>query len=142
MKDPEKSSRKHPGDLRKHSISEKTRSDNTPSYKEEQYTALLCRDMKSLGRKYAQENVFKGKGEHHEIVISDELVRNSRQFRMLREKLQMREALFSKEFCELSEVCLPLPRPAASSSKKWLRSSQAVITLNLLSGNSRTRYLN
>jgi hypothetical protein len=90
------------GDLRKHSISEKTRSDNTPSFKEEQYTALLCRDMKSLGRKYAQENVFKGKGEHHEIVISDELVRNSRQFRMLREKIQMREAVFSKEFGELS----------------------------------------
>lgn len=94
------------GDLRKHSISEKTRSDNNPAYKEEQYTALLCRDMKSLGRKYAQENVFKGKdkGEHHEIVISDELVRNSKQFRMLREKIQMREALFGKEFGELSEV--------------------------------------
>jgi hypothetical protein len=74
MKEPEKSSRKHVGDLRKHSISEKTRSDNTPPFKEEQYTALLCRDMKSLGRRYAQENVFKGKEkgqEHHEIVISD-----------------------------------------------------------------------
>jgi hypothetical protein len=98
--------------------------------------------MKSLGRKYAQENVFKGKGEHHEIVISDELVRNSRQFRMLREKIQMREALFSKEFGELSEVCLPLPRPAASSNKKLPISSQAATTPNSPSGNSRTRYLN
>lgn len=86
------------GEFRKHSISEKTRSDNNPfSSKEDHYAVLLTRDMKSLGRKYVQENLFKGKEkDHHEIVISDELVRNSRQFRMLREKMQMKEAVYSK----------------------------------------------
>lgn len=87
------------GEFRKHSISEKTRSDNTNPFagKEDHYAALLTRDMKSLGRKYVQENLFKGKEkDHHEIVISDELVRNSRQFRMLREKMQMKEAVYSK----------------------------------------------
>jgi|GWRWMinimDraft_6_1066014.scaffolds.fasta_scaffold325673_1 hypothetical protein len=56
MKEPEKSSKKHIGELRKHSISEKTRSDNTNQFasKDEQYFALLGRDMKSLGRKYMQ----------------------------------------------------------------------------------------
>ncbi len=39
----------------------------------------------NFGRKYVQENLFKMKQkDHHEMVISDELVRNSRQFRLLR----------------------------------------------------------
>lgn len=66
MKEAEKSSRKHISQFKKHSISEKTRSDYPSSYsskdsKEEQYSPFLGRGMKSLGRKYAQQNFFKVK---------------------------------------------------------------------------------
>lgn len=42
--------------------------------------------------------------EHHEIVISDEVVRNSKQYRMLRDKIEMREVICGKERRELNEV--------------------------------------
>lgn len=56
MKDPEKSSRKHINSLRKHSISDKTRSDNSNPFapKEDPFSPFMARGMKSLGRKYAQ----------------------------------------------------------------------------------------
>lgn len=48
--------------------------------------------------------------EHHEIVISDEVVRNSKLFRMLKEKMVMRDAIFIKEFNELTQVYLSIDR--------------------------------
>lgn len=77
MKEVDKISRKHMSEMKKLSMSEKTRSDNpsshsTKEHREEQWLAFSGRGMKSLGRKYVQENCFKAKEkEHHEIVISD-----------------------------------------------------------------------
>lgn len=52
-----------------------------------------------------QDNCFKIKEkEHHEIVISDEVIRNSKLYRMLREKMEMSDAVFVKESNELMEV--------------------------------------
>jgi|JI10StandDraft_1071094.scaffolds.fasta_scaffold597314_2 hypothetical protein len=86
MREGDKASRKHISQHKKYSVSEKTRSDNpSQSHRDEPLSALPGRAMKSLGKKYAQDNIFKTKEkEHHEIVISDELVRNSKQYRMLR----------------------------------------------------------
>lgn len=90
MREADKTSRKFISESKKMSLSEKTRSENpsshsTKDHREDPFSVITGRGMKSLGRKYVQENCFKLKEkEHHEIVISDEVVRNSKLYRMLR----------------------------------------------------------
>jgi hypothetical protein len=94
MREADKTSRKHISEGKKLSLSEKTRSDNpsthsTKEHRDEPAPWFSGRGMKSLGRKYVQDNCFKTKEkekekEHYEIVISDEVVRNSKLYRMLK----------------------------------------------------------
>ena len=77
MRESDKTSRKYISEMKKLSMSEKTRSDNPSSHsnkdhREDATPLFTSRGMKSLGRKYVQDNCFKMKEkEHHEIVISD-----------------------------------------------------------------------
>ena len=65
----------------------------------------MARNMKSMGRKYVQDNCFKSKEkEHHEIVISDEVVRNSKLYRLLKEKIEIMEYNHNKEMAALRQV--------------------------------------
>jgi hypothetical protein len=57
MKECDKNNKRLPIEFRKHSISEKTRSDiNTTPFgsRDEPFSPFLGRGMKSMGRKYAQ----------------------------------------------------------------------------------------
>ena len=77
MRESDKSGRNYISLSKKLSLSERTRSDNPSSVstkepREDTMPVFSNRGMKSLGRKYVQENCFKVKEkEYHEIVISD-----------------------------------------------------------------------
>ena len=115
MREVDKASGKHITVIKKHSISEKTRADNPSPFSSrdsrEDHPSFLSRGIKSLGKKYLQENLFKAKEkEHHGVVISDELVRNSKQYRMLREKMDIMEGTFAAETTQLLQVVVSLDR--------------------------------
>ena len=66
MRESDKTSRKYISEMKKLSLSEKTRSDNPSShsnkeYREDPVPIFTNRGMKSLGRKYVQDNCFKVK---------------------------------------------------------------------------------
>lgn len=112
MKDPDRSNKKTILEFRKQSVSDKLRSENPSGLfvKEEiinqSYVNPHTRNMKSMGRKYVQENIFKPKPEkeHREVVISDELIKSSKLYRLLKDKMELNDALFVKDFNEMTEV--------------------------------------
>lgn len=121
MREQDRGVKKTTVELRKHSLSEKTRSDYSSPFacKEELPSPFLGKAGKTLGRKYMQDNLFKVKEkEHHEIVISDEVVRSSKLFRMLKEKMVMRDAIFVKECNQLADVVVPSSRKSSTSSSR------------------------
>jgi hypothetical protein len=63
MKESGKSSRKHIIELKKQSVSEKTRSENPtpPGGKDDPFSPFPTRPVNSLGRKYVQDNLFKNR---------------------------------------------------------------------------------
>ena len=63
MRDQDRSVKKATAELRKHSLSEKTRSDySSPLVAKEEFPcSFLGKAGKTLGRKYMQDNLFKAK---------------------------------------------------------------------------------
>ena len=119
MRELDRGVKKATAELRKHSLSEKTRSDYSSPFagKEELPSPFLGKAGKTLGRKYMQDNLFKPKEkEHHEIVISDEVVRSSKLYRMLKEKMVMRDAIFVKECNQIADVLSSARRKNITSS--------------------------
>ena len=98
---------------------------------------------KTLGRKYMQDNLFKPKEkEHHEIVISDEVVRSSKLFRMLKEKMIMRDAIFVKECNELAEVSASPLRKSKNSKQASLPLKHTILRASRIYGTSKIRSWN
>ena len=135
MREVDKTSGKHITIIKKHSISEKTRGENSSPFSSrdarEDQSSFLSRGIKSLGKKYLQQNVFKAKEkEHHGVVISDELVRNSKQYRMLREKMDVMQGTFIAETNQLLQVVVSLDRPNSTSLNRLTKSVETIKPLN------------